>query len=164
MLITTHNGSTADLRYFRESLRRYSPMVGRDKNFPCHAAAFSPDSRYLATTDGSGRIYAWIVEGTPRPAGDMHAHKGAVLSVSFSSDANRQRFAASPEAFSPQYGGYCSNQMSLGNLSDIDTEVWRIIDSKLYMFGHESGRVRWAGETGRRISDADQHWRTYLAR
>ena len=34
-----------------------------------------------------------------------------------------QRFTASPEAFAPQYGGYCSNQMSLGNLSDIGTKV-----------------------------------------
>jgi YHS domain-containing protein len=82
----------------------------------------------------------------------------------FSSDANRQRFKASPEAFAPQYGGYCSNQMSLGNLSDIDTRVWRIIDNKLYLFGHDSGRQRWASETDQRISDADQHWGSYLAR
>jgi hypothetical protein len=82
----------------------------------------------------------------------------------FASDTNRQRFVASPEAFAPQYGGYCSNQMSLGNLSDIDTDVWRIIDDKLYLFGHDEGRVRWASETDQRISDADQHWRSYLAR
>ena len=54
--------------------------------------------------------------------------------------------------------------MSLGNLSDIDTDVWRIIDDKLYLFGHDEGRVRWASETEQRISDADQHWRSYLAR
>ena len=82
----------------------------------------------------------------------------------FSSDANRQRFTDNPEAFAPQYGGYCSNQMSLGNLSDIDTEVWRVIDNKLYLFGHDSGRVRWASETGQRIADADRHWNSYLAR
>ena len=82
----------------------------------------------------------------------------------FSSDINRQRFVASPEAFAPQYGGYCSNQMSLGNLSDIDTDVWRIIDDKLYLFGHDEGRVRWASETDQRISEADRHWRSYLGR
>ena len=62
----------------------------------------------------------------------------------FSTDANRQRFNAAPDAFAPRYGGYCSNQMSLGNLSDIDPNVWRIIDGKLYLFGHDEGRVRWA--------------------
>ena len=82
----------------------------------------------------------------------------------FSSDTNRQRFVASPAAFAPQYGGYCSNQMSLGNLSDIDADVWRIIDDKLYLFGHDEGRVRWASETDQRITEADQHWRSYLVR
>ncbi len=82
----------------------------------------------------------------------------------FASDANRQLFMASPEAFAPQYGGYCSNQMSLGNLSDIDAEVWRIIDNKLYLFGHDAGRLRWASETDQRILNADQKWRSYLAR
>lgn len=82
----------------------------------------------------------------------------------FSSDANRQLFTDDPAAFAPQYGGYCSNQMSLGHLSDIDTEVWRIIDNKLYLFGHDSGRVRWASETDQRISDADRHWDSYLDR
>jgi YHS domain-containing protein len=82
----------------------------------------------------------------------------------FSSETNRRRFTASPEAFAPQYGGYCSNQMSLGNLSDVDIEVWRIIDNKLYLFGHDAGRVRWASETGQRILDADQHWKSYLGR
>ena len=80
----------------------------------------------------------------------------------FSSDTNRRRFTDDPESFAPQYGGYCSNQMSLGNLSDIDTDVWRIIDDKLYLFGHDAGRVRWAKETDQRISDADRHWDSYL--
>jgi len=81
----------------------------------------------------------------------------------FSSEANRQRFATSPQAFAPQYGGYCSNQMSLGNLSDIDPQVWRIIEGKLYLFGHDAGRVRWANKTSQRVSEADGNWRTYLA-
>jgi YHS domain-containing protein len=81
----------------------------------------------------------------------------------FSSDANRRLFTANSEAFAPQYGGYCSNQMSLGNLSDIDTDVWRVIDDKLYLFGHDAGRVRWSSETNQRISDADRHWNAYLA-
>lgn len=82
----------------------------------------------------------------------------------FSSEANRQRFTQNPEAFAPQYGGYCSNQMSLGNLSDIDPDVWRIIDNRLYLFGHDSGRNRWASETGQRILDADRHWNSYFNR
>jgi len=82
----------------------------------------------------------------------------------FSSEANLELFRASPEVYAPSYGGYCSNQMSLGNLSDIDPQVWRIIDDKLYLFGHEEGRVRWARATGQRILDGDKYWRSYLDR
>ncbi|MBL6933144.1 MAG: YHS domain-containing protein [Rhodospirillales bacterium] len=81
----------------------------------------------------------------------------------FSSEANRERFATSPEAFAPQYGGHCSNQMSLGNLSDIDPNVWKMIDGKLYLFGHDAGRVRWSSETRQRIREADSHWLNFLA-
>ena len=80
----------------------------------------------------------------------------------FSSAANRERFAANPETFAPQYGGYCSNQMSLGNLSDSDPHVWRMIDNKLYLFGHQEGRVRWADEVDQKINAADGHWSRYL--
>ncbi|WP_025899462.1 YHS domain-containing (seleno)protein [Sneathiella glossodoripedis] len=80
-------------------------------------------------------------------------------------DANsRDLFAANPEQYAPQYGGYCSNQMSLGNLSDIDPGVWLIHKGKLYFFGHEAGRKRWQS-TGidARIKDADKHWQALLA-
>jgi YHS domain-containing protein len=82
----------------------------------------------------------------------------------FSSAANRSSFAARPAAFAPQYGGYCSNQMSLGNLSDIDPEVWRIIEGKLYLFGHQAGRLRWADDSGQKVVDANGHWRNYIGR
>lgn len=76
---------------------------------------------------------------------------------------DRDLFAANPEGYAPQYGGYCSNQMSLGNLSDIDPGVWLIHGGKLYLFGHDVGRARWL-KTGvvDRIKDADKHWKEYM--
>ncbi|MEH6547519.1 MAG: YHS domain-containing (seleno)protein [Sneathiella sp.] len=83
----------------------------------------------------------------------------------FANAESRDLFMASPESYAPQYGGYCSNQMSLGNLSDIDPGVWLIFEGKLYLFGHDVGRERWE-ETGiaARIQDADKNWQQYLAK
>ncbi len=74
-------------------------------------------------------------------------------------------FAANPEKYSPQFGGYCSNQMSLGNIHDIDPGVWLIHKEKLYFFGHQVGKDRWL-RTGvdARIQDAEKHWLQYLAK
>ncbi len=82
----------------------------------------------------------------------------------FADAASRDLFAASPGAYAPQFGGYCSNQMSLGNLSGIDPGVWLIFAGKLYFFGHQEGKDRWE-KTGiaDRIADANRHWKDYLA-
>ncbi len=82
----------------------------------------------------------------------------------FADAESRDLFAASPNQYAPQYGGYCSNQMSLGNLSNIDPGVWLIHKEKLYFFGHQIGKDRWQ-ETGidARIKDADRHWKKYMA-
>ena len=89
-------------------------------------------------------------------------HKGA--NWQFVDQESRDLFAANPTAYAPQYGGYCSNQMSLGNLSDTDPGVWLIHKGKLYLFGHDIGRRRWQriGIAGQ-IIEADKNWRKYLA-
>lgn len=83
----------------------------------------------------------------------------------FADVKSRDLFMAAPESYAPKYGGYCSNQMSLGNLSDIDPGVWLIYEGKLYLFGHNVGKERWE-ETGiaARIQDADMNWQQYLAK
>ncbi len=81
----------------------------------------------------------------------------------FADAKSRDLFAHDPEGYAPQFGGYCSNQMSLGNLSDIDPGVWLIHKKKLYFFGHQAGKDRWL-QTGidARIEDANRHWKDYL--
>ncbi|MBT5244627.1 MAG: hypothetical protein HOL66_10295 [Rhodospirillaceae bacterium] len=106
----------------------------------------------------------YFTNGMANKGKETHAFEWNGARWLFSSAVNRERFAANPQAFAPQYGGYCSNQMSLGNLSDIDPEVWRIIDGKLYLFGHQAGRVRWADQVYQKIGTADENWAGYLGK
>ena len=115
-------------------------------------------------TLGGYDAVSYFANSKPVMGDKAHAAKWKGATWLFSSAANRTRFLESPHRYAPQYGSYCSNQMSLGNLSDTDPEVWRVIDRKLYLFGHEAGRVRWASDTGQHIIKADQHWQRYLAR
>jgi hypothetical protein len=53
----------------------------------------------------------------------------------FSSATHRDMFAANPERYAPQYGGYCAGLMaSYGALSIANPKTWTIVDGKLYMF------------------------------
>lgn len=83
----------------------------------------------------------------------------------FADARSRDLFKENPDKYAPQYGGYCSNQMSLGNIADVDPGVWLIHKDKLYFFGHQAGKDRWqATGIDARIKDADQHWKDYLSR
>lgn len=107
---------------------------------------------------------AYFTKSGPAEGEDEYSveYKGATWR--FADAKSRDLFAADPESYAPQYGGYCSNQMSLGNLSDVDPGVWLIFEGKLYLFGHDAGRNRWQ-QTGiaERIKDADRNWQKYLA-
>jgi len=58
--------------------------------------------------------------------------KGAVWY--FSSAAHRDLFAASPEGYAPQYGGWCALSTSGGDWLAASPEAWVIQNNKLYFF------------------------------
>lgn len=79
----------------------------------------------------------------------------------FLSEADAARFAATPEAFAPQYGGHCANAMSLGKKVDADPEIWLIHNDRLYLFYAQSGHQRWSsGDIEALITTASTHWQT----
>jgi YHS domain-containing protein/phosphohistidine phosphatase SixA len=56
----------------------------------------------------------------------------------FSSKNNLNQFMISPEKYLPQYGGWCAYQMANSESNpkqDIDPQIFKIIDGKLYLFG-----------------------------
>jgi hypothetical protein len=75
----------------------------------------------------------------------------------FTSAAHRDMFAANPERYAPQYGGFCAGLMAnVGALSIANPTTWAIVDGKLYMFsGANVGDWR-----ANDIARADENWRT----
>ncbi|MBS29434.1 MAG: YHS domain protein [Alphaproteobacteria bacterium] len=51
----------------------------------------------------------------------------------FSSAANQELFAANPEKYAPQYGGYCAWAVVNNYTASIDPDAWSICDGKLYL-------------------------------
>lgn len=136
--------------------------------FTAHTAlAFDEiNTGYIGSTALHGYDSAgYLSNGQSTKGESEHSFQWKGATWYFADAKSRDLFAANPEKYSPQYGGYCSNQMSLGNLSDVDPGVWLIHKDKLYFFGHQAGKDRWQ-RTGveARIADADKHWKEYLAR
>ena len=53
----------------------------------------------------------------------------------FASNENLLKFKNSPEAYAPQYGGYCAYGASRGYLAQTDPQAFTILDNKLYLNG-----------------------------
>jgi YHS domain-containing protein len=76
----------------------------------------------------------------------------------FSSAENLAAFKASPEAYAPQYGGYCAWAVSQGYTAKSDPDAWRIVNGKLYLNYSKGIQKRWAQDIPGNIAAADANW------
>lgn len=76
----------------------------------------------------------------------------------FSSQKNRDLFAADPQSYAPQYDGYCAWAMTESRLAHTDPEVWKIIDGKLYLNCSKAAYEKWARDIPAHIKIADRIW------
>ncbi len=81
----------------------------------------------------------------------------------FATAENRDRFAAVPEDFAPEYGAYCAMAMAEGNLAAPDPNAWTIYQGKLFVFARKAGRDRWREDPDRYVDLADDNWRSRQA-
>lgn len=85
------------------------------------------------------------------------------VNYKFSSQANLDTFLKSPEAFIPQYGGYCAYAVAEKSKKvGIDPETFEIRDGKLYLFYNSWGTNTlelWKKEDVKGLQKkADKNW------
>jgi YHS domain-containing protein len=85
-------------------------------------------------------------------------HQGAVFH--FASQASRDAFAAAPEKYAPQYGGYCAFGMASGYKAATDPTAFTINDNKLYLNYNREVQKMWSADAAGFINKADQNWPT----
>ena len=76
----------------------------------------------------------------------------------FSSPANLARFRANPNAYLPQYGGYCAWAVAGGYTAKGDPLAWKIVGGKLYLNYDQSVQKRWAKDIPGNIAKGDRNW------
>ncbi|NQV83666.1 MAG: YHS domain protein [Rhodospirillales bacterium] len=85
-----------------------------------------------------------------------HSWKGATWR--FQNKDNRDAFAAAPEKYEPQFGGYCAWAVSQGYTAPIDPEAWTIHDGKLYLNYSKGVRANWSQDIPGNIAKAGKNW------
>ena len=79
----------------------------------------------------------------------------------FANRENLEKFKANPEAFAPQFGGYCSFAVSKGYTADSDPQAWKIVDGKLYLNYNPKVKELWEAEQEMRIQEGKKNWQEF---
>lgn len=153
--------------------RRKSPLFAA---FAAIAAIFSPLGAAQAAdpevytgrfsnlaVDGHDPV-AYFKEGKPvKGSGDFqYEYQGAVWR--FSSQENLAAFQAEPDAYAPQYGGYCAWAVSQGYTARGNPANWSIIDGKLYLNYNDKVQRDWEKDIPGFVKQANANWPRVLTK
>ncbi len=106
---------------------------------------------------------AYFTEGRPVMGSPQFKLDWDEQRFHFASAANRDRFAADPERYAPQFAGYCLGTLARGGRAEADPEAWVIAGGRLYLFGQVKFKdmalkdPAWLAE---KVAAAGDHWRT----
>jgi YHS domain-containing protein len=131
------------------------PWLALAASVPSAAGEFF--ERIGLALDGYDAV-AYFVERKPVAGSSEFTleHKGSLFR--FASAANRDRFRAMPEAYAPQYGGFCAYGTAGGYKAKIDPAAWSIVDGKLYLNYDAKVQTEWNKDRAGYIVKADGKW------
>jgi YHS domain-containing protein len=107
---------------------------------------------------------AYFTTGRAVPGSDAHTQQWKGATYRFASAEHRARFAAEPERYVPQYGGYCAYAMAIDRIADIDPERWAIVDGKLYLNNNRVVHALWSVNRASNVGAADRNWAAFPKR
>lgn len=105
---------------------------------------------------------AYFSEGHPVKGERQFTLKHQGAEWRFASAANREAFAAAPQKYAPQYGGYCAWAVSQGYTASGDPQFWKIVDGKLYLNYDADVQKKWERDIPGFIAKADHNWPAVL--
>jgi YHS domain-containing protein len=107
--------------------------------------------------DGTDAV-AYFTQSKPVPGSKSHSLQYNGSKWLFSSAENKAKFEANPEAYAPQYGGYCAYAMARGAVAPTVPEAWRIVDGKLYLNFSKAIQKKWQKDIPGEIVKANANW------
>ena len=98
---------------------------------------------------------AYFKTGQLTKGSAQHAFAWNGATWQFASAENKAAFEASPQAYAPQYGGYCAYGVTQDALVKVEPEQFTVRDGKLYLNYDADVQAKWLKDTAGYIKDAD---------
>jgi len=119
------------------------------------APVYAPDGVAIGGTDP----VAYFAEDRPVRGTARHAFDWNGATWHFATAQNRDSFAAEPERYAPQYGGFCAWAVAeKGQLYSTQARNWAIVDGRLYLNYNDDIQARWQDDIAGFILEADRRW------
>ncbi len=103
---------------------------------------------------------SYFVDNKPVKGSKAHELTHGKVVYRFATAENRAAFAANPEKYLPQYGGYCAYGLSRGYKAPIDPAAFTVRSGKLYLNYDLSVQQTWRADINGYIGKADRNWPT----
>ena len=101
---------------------------------------------------------AYFTEGKPVAGSRDINFSWKGVTWRFASEKNRELFKEKPEAYAPQYGGYCAWAVSRGYTAKGDPRYWKVVGGKLYLNYDAGVQKDWEKDIPGNIGKGDQNW------
>ena len=101
---------------------------------------------------------SYFTEGRPVKGSESINYDFDEARYLFANTTNRERFAANPERYTPQFTGLCATGMALGMKAEADPSVWKIVDGRLYVFSSPQAREKFESDPAM-LARSHQNWR-----
>ena len=101
---------------------------------------------------------AYFTEGRAVPGSSEFSHNWQGATWLFTSADHRDAFAADPEKYAPQFGGYCAYAISTNHAIKGRPDVWSIHEGKLYLNLGPGAQEKWDKDVPGNIAKAVNNW------
>ena len=101
---------------------------------------------------------AYFKNGAPVKGLEDYKTKYMGAEFRFASQENLDLFLSDPEAYAPQYGGYCAWAIADGNYAKGNAKHWAIVDGKLYLNFSRDIQKKWDKDRPDFIRRGDTQW------
>ena len=153
-------GACVALLMTRPALAQSEPDI-RDE-LPASPAQCAVDGVAVGGYD----LVSYRQEGGPQFGSPTWSSNHDGLTYLFVSETNRDQFVAEPNAYLPEYSGWCAVTLALGRLTCPDYSNFKIEDGKLLLFeltGFTNGRHLWNSSPAHYKSLANDNYAVVMA-
>jgi YHS domain-containing protein len=135
-----------------------NPCAGKSSTTTLHPQFYTENGVALDGQD----VVAYFTQNKLVMGVSQFKHNWGGTTWMFASAANRDMFANNPEKYAPQYGGYCAQATSEGNLVVTQPDAWKIVNGKLYLNYDKTLQAQWMEDIPGHIASANKNWPAIL--